>query len=80
MEKHEINEKVTAALEQIRPFLQADGGDIRLVEITDDLIVKVELRGACGCCPYSIQTLKSGVEKAIKEEVPQIKSIVAVNI
>ena len=62
----------------VRPYLQADGGDIELVEVTDDNIVKVRLKGACRGCPYSVQTLKSGVEKAIVREVPEIKEVVEV--
>ncbi len=80
MSNSEITQKVQESIEQIRPFLQNDGGDISLVEVTDDLIVKVKLLGACGSCPYSIMTLKNGVEQAIKRDIPQIKEVVAVNI
>lgn len=80
MSNSEITQKVQESIEQIRPFLQNDGGDISLVEVTDDLIVKVKLLGACGSCPYSIMTLKNGVEQAIKRDLPQIKEVVAVNI
>lgn len=80
MANREIKEKVVKVLEQVRPFLQADGGDIELIEITDDLTVKVKLTGACGSCPYSVQTLKMGVEQSIRKEVPQIKEVVAVNL
>lgn len=75
----EIKKRVEEALEKIRPYLVADGGDIVLVEITDDYIVKVELTGACHGCPFSMQTLKAGVEMAVKKEVPQIKEVVQVN-
>jgi len=68
--KDEITKKVSASIEIVRPFLQNDGGDISLVEITDDLTVKVRLLGACGSCPYSLMTLKNGVEQAIKRDVP----------
>jgi len=71
-------EKIKELLEQIRPYLQADGGDISLVEITDDLVVKVKLMGACGNCPMRMQTLKSGVERTLKKEMPEIKEVVAV--
>ena len=74
----EIKQKITKAIEQVRPYLQNDGGDISLVEITDDLVVKVELHGACGTCPYSLMTLKNGVEEAIRRDVPQIKEVVSV--
>lgn len=74
-----IKERVLKALERVRPYLQSDGGDIRLIEITDDNIVKVKLEGACHGCPYSMQTLKAGVEQALLKEVPEIKSVVAVD-
>ncbi|MDI3526535.1 MAG: hypothetical protein PWR03_718 [Tenuifilum sp.] len=80
MSKEQIVEKVEKSIEVIRPFLQNDGGDISLVEVTDDLVVKVKLLGACGSCPYSIMTLKNGVEQAIIRDVPEIKEVVAVNL
>ncbi len=80
MSKEEINKKISDAIEMVRPFLQNDGGDISLVEITDDLTVRVELHGACGSCPYSLMTLKNGVEQAIRRDVPEIKEVVAVNL
>ena len=63
-------EKVQAVLDQVRPMLQRDGGDVELVEVTADGIVKVKLQGACGSCPMSTMTLKMGIEKAIKEQIP----------
>jgi Fe-S cluster biogenesis protein NfuA len=78
--KEEIITKVNSAIDVIRPYLQNDGGDISLVEITEDLTVKVKLHGACGTCPYSLMTLKNGVEQAIRRDVPEIKEVVAVNI
>jgi len=69
---------VKIALEGIRPYLQADGGDISIVELTDDMVVRVRLQGACDGCPMSIQTLKNGVEMVIKNNVPVIKEVVAV--
>ena len=80
MNKEEITKKVSASIETVRPFLQNDGGDISLVEVTDDLVVKVKLLGACGTCPYSLMTLKNGVEQAVRRDVPEIKEVVAVNI
>ena len=80
MNKEEITKKVSDSIELVRPFLQNDGGDISLVEVTDDYVVKVKLLGACGSCPYSIMTLKNGVEQAIKRDVPQIKEVVAINL
>jgi len=72
-----MNEKVKAALDQIRPALQADGGDVELVGVKDG-IVSVKLTGACGGCPMAAMTLKRGIEKIIKEKVPEIKEVVAV--
>lgn len=75
----EMLEKVKAALESVRPYLQADGGDISFVDLTDDMVVQVRLLGACGSCPFSVQTLKNGVEQALKKEIPEIKEVVAVD-
>ena len=77
--RQEIEQKIKDTIQKIRPYLVADGGDIVLKEITDDLIIKVELQGACGTCPFSLFTLKNGVEQAIKKEVPDIKEVVATN-
>lgn len=74
----EIIKKIEASIDEVRPYLQADGGDITLVEVTPDYVVKVRLLGACGCCPHSIQTLKLGVEDKLKRDVPQVKEVVAV--
>ncbi|HAS54390.1 MAG TPA: hypothetical protein DCS42_09820 [Nitrospiraceae bacterium] len=73
-----MKEQVLAALEKVRPSLQADGGDIELVSVEADGVVKVRLRGACGSCPMSTMTLKMGVEKILKQEVPGVKEVVAV--
>ncbi len=73
-----MKERVESALNKIRPSLQADGGDVELVEVTSDGIVKVKLTGACAGCPMAQMTLKMGIEKVIKEEVPEIKEVVAV--
>ena len=78
-ESSSIKERVLKALERVRPYLQSDGGDITLVEITDDNTVRVKLQGACQGCPFSIQTLKAGVEQALIQEVPEIKRVVAVD-
>jgi Fe-S cluster biogenesis protein NfuA len=72
-----IKEKVVKALNRVRPYLQNDGGDIDLIEITEDLTVKVKLTGACHGCPFSMQTLKAGVEQAIMQEVPEIKRVIS---
>lgn len=78
--KEELIKKVTNVIEQIRPYLQNDGGDIEFIELTDDNVVNVRLLGACGSCPYSTMTLKSGVENAMKRAIPEIKSVEAVNL
>ena len=77
-EQNSVIARVNESLELIRPYLQADGGDISLVGITDDSVVKVRLLGACGSCPMSIQTLKAGVELTIRRMVPEIKEVVNV--
>ncbi|MFW6023035.1 MAG: NifU family protein [Halanaerobiaceae bacterium] len=70
-----MKEKVENILDKIRPGLQADGGDVKLVEVTDDGIVKVELMGACKGCPMSTLTVKNGIEKTLKEHVPGVKEV-----
>jgi Fe-S cluster biogenesis protein NfuA len=70
-----IKEKVEKALGEIRPMLQADGGDVELVDASDDGVVKVRLKGACGCCPMSTHTLKMGIEQKLKEAIPEIKRV-----
>jgi len=74
----EMKEKVEAALAQVRPMLQRDGGDVELVEVTDEGIVKVRLQGACQGCPMAQMTLQMGIERVLKEMVPDIKSVEAV--
>lgn len=78
-EKNKLFDKINSALNQVRPYLQADGGDISLIDITDDFVVKVKLTGACQGCTFSYQTLKSGVEQALIREVPEIKEVVSVD-
>ncbi|MCD6206018.1 MAG: NifU family protein [Candidatus Marinimicrobia bacterium] len=70
-----MKEKVQKVLEAVRPFLQADGGDVELVEVADDGIVKVRLTGACGGCPMSTYTLKMGIESKLKKEIPEVKAV-----
>jgi len=72
-----MREKVEKALEKIRPMLMADGGNVDLVEVTNDGIVKLKLTGSCGCCPMSSMTLKNGIERILKQEIPQIKEVIA---
>jgi Fe-S cluster biogenesis protein NfuA len=79
LNKEELSVKINAAIEQLRPFLHADGGDMELVEITDEAIVKVRLLGACSDCTMSVMTLKAGLEEAIKKVAPEVVSVEAVN-
>jgi len=72
-----MKERIEEAIGKIRPFLQRDGGDIQFVEYVDG-VVKVKLQGACGSCPMSMMTLKMGVEKQLKQEIPEVKEVVAV--
>ncbi len=76
--RQDFEKRINESIEMVRPYLVADGGDIRFVELTDDMVVKVELLGACGSCPYSIQTLKNGVEQAVKKQIPEIKEVVSI--
>jgi len=78
--KEELEQKVENVIDQVRPYLQQDGGDINFVELTEDNIVNVELTGACGSCPFSTMTLKNGVEATLKKILPEIKEVVAVNL
>lgn len=80
MERAELEKKVIAIIEQLRTYLQADGGDIEFVELTDDNIVMVKLQGACGSCPHARMTLKQGVESVMKEQLPEIKAVMDVNL
>lgn len=73
-----MKEKVQEVLELVRPALQADGGDVELVDVTEDGTVSVRLKGACGSCPMSTMTLKMGIEKTLREKVPGVKSVVQV--
>ena len=72
-----MKESVQKALDKIRPNLQADGGDVVLVDVSDDGIVKVKLTGACHGCPMSQMTLKNGIERLLKQEVPAVKSVIS---
>ncbi|PIE87870.1 MAG: hypothetical protein CSA04_04820 [Bacteroidetes bacterium] len=75
MERKQLESKVINVLDQIRPYLLQDGGDLEFVELTDDNVVKVKLKGACGSCPYSRMTLKDGIERAVTQSLPEIKSV-----
>ncbi|GAG57351.1 Fe/S biogenesis protein NfuA [subsurface metagenome] len=72
-----MREKIEAALEQIRPALLADGGDVQLVDVSNG-VVKVKLTGACGGCPMATITLRQGIERVLKEQVPEVKEVIAI--
>ncbi|MDR0205967.1 MAG: NifU family protein [Bacteroidales bacterium] len=80
MEHNLLVEKVTSLIDQIRPYLQQDGGDIQFIEITLDNIVRVQLRGACGSCPHAKITLKHMVEATIMEHCPEIAGVEDINL
>ena len=71
-----MKEKVQAVIEEIRPMLQRDRGDVELVDVTGDGVVIVRLKGACGTCPMSMMTLKNGIERILKERIPEVRSVV----
>lgn len=73
-----MREKVEAVLDKVRPMLQADGGDVELVDVTEDGVVQVRLTGACKGCPMSQMTLKNGIERIVLKELPEIKAVEAV--
>lgn len=70
-----MREAIEKALETVRPALRADGGDVELIDVSEDGVVSVKLKGACGSCPMSTVTLKMGIERALKEQVPGVKSV-----
>lgn len=72
--------RIEEALDTIRPYLQADGGNVRIVELTEDMVLRLELLGNCGSCPMSTMTLKAGVEEAIKKVIPEITKVEAINV
>ncbi|MBX2945033.1 MAG: NifU family protein [Cyclobacteriaceae bacterium] len=76
----DLTQRIEESLDSIRPYLEADGGNVRIQEITSANIVKLEFLGACGSCPMSTMTFKAGVEEAIKRAVPEIKGIEVVNL
>jgi len=79
-EANEILERVEASLDTMRPYLNDDGGNVEVVDITDEMIVRVKLLGACSTCPQSFMTMKAGIEEAVKRAVPEVKGVVAINI
>jgi Fe-S cluster biogenesis protein NfuA len=76
----ELTRRVEAALDNIRPYLEADGGNVRVLEVTNDLVVRLEFLGNCGNCRMSTMTFKAGVEEAIRKSVPEVKSIEVINL
>lgn len=76
----ELTQKIEASLDSIRPYLEADGGNVKIQQVTSDHVVKLEFVGACGNCPMSTMTFKAGVEEAIRRAVPEIKGIEVVNL
>lgn len=75
-----MKERVEAVLGEIRPSLQADGGDVELVDVSSDGVVKVKLTGHCGTCPFALMTLKGGIERILKQEIPEVKEVQAVGL
>lgn len=76
----DLQQRIESTLDELRPYLEADGGDIRLVEITQDLVVRIELLGSCADCSMIHMTLKGGVESALKKAAPEVTAIEAVNL
>jgi len=76
--KKKLLKRIESAIENIRPYLQTDGGDVKVLDVTEDMILKIELQGACGSCPMSSMTLKAGIEETIRAQVPDIMEVKAV--
>ena len=76
----DLNQKIESALDELRPYLEVDGGDISLVAVTDDMVVKLEFLGACSSCSMSMSTFKAGVEQAILKSVPNVSKVEVVNM
>ena len=77
---HPLLEGIEASLDKIRPFLETDGGNVKVLEITDDMVLRLELLGACSSCTMSAMTMKAGIEEAIIKDFPEISSVDAVNL
>lgn len=80
MAEQELLDRIELALDNIRPYLEADGGNVKLLDVSADQVVRLELLGSCGSCPMSAMTLRAGVEEAIKRVVPEIRSVEAINL
>lgn len=76
----ELKARIETALESLRPFLKADGGDVNLLEITDEKVVRIEFLGACKSCSMNVMTFKAGIEEAIRRAAPEVTSVEAVNM
>lgn len=79
-ETTDILERVEKSLDTMRPYLNDDGGNVEVVDITDEMIVRVKLVGACSTCPQSFMTMKAGIEEAVKRAVPEVKGVMAINL
>lgn len=77
-ENNGLRDRIQVALDRIRPAVQMDGGDVQLVDVSDEGVVTVQMMGACGGCPMSMLTLKAGIERIVKQQVPEVTEIVAV--
>ncbi|MBX2844884.1 MAG: NifU family protein [Saprospiraceae bacterium] len=80
IDRSALIQRIETSLDNVRPYLKADGGDIEVVELTDDFVVKVKLLGACESCPVSFMTMKAGVEENLKRDIPELKRIEALNV
>ncbi len=80
LDRSALIQRIENSLDNVRPYLNADGGDIEVVELTDDFVVKVKLVGACESCPVSFMTMKAGVEESLKRDIPELKKIEALNV
>lgn len=78
--KERTIELIEQALETVRPYLHADGGDVKLIELTDDMVVRLELLGSCQSCPMSVMTFRAGLEESIRKAVPYVSKVVSVNV
>lgn len=79
-DKASIVDRVEKALDEIRPYLETDGGNVKVLDVDEDMVVSLELLGACGTCPMSVMTMKAGIEEAIKRQVPEISDVKATNL
>jgi len=80
IQRDELHKRIEASLDGIRPYLEADGGNVRIVEISGDHVVKLEFMGNCGDCPMSTMTFRAGVEEAIKRSVPEVRGVEVINL